>query len=96
MLSAFTKFYSSADNLVSLIYENFRATGFEQISWDLDNKKQITQKKLFGARSPEAKYTGMGHIPYPMKKDYFSNNLQPNWSEHFVRQFRNFFISVHT
>ena len=52
MLSAFTKFYSSyssADNLVGLIYKNLRAIGFKQISGHLDNTvRNITKKTSSG------------------------------------------------
>ena len=50
-----TEFYSSADNLVGLIYGNFRAIGFEQISrHSILTRRNITQKNFFGAPSPVA------------------------------------------
>ena len=41
---SFYQFYSSADNLVRLIYENSRVIGFEQISGHLGNKKHNSKK----------------------------------------------------
>jgi hypothetical protein len=50
-----TEFYSSADNLAGLIYENFWAIGFEQISGhSILTIWNITQNNFFSARSPVA------------------------------------------
>ncbi len=53
MLSAFTKLYSSADNLVGVIYENFEQLGSSKLA-DIWTIRNITQKNFFGARSPVA------------------------------------------
>ena len=46
------EFYSSANNRVGLIYENFRPIGFEKISGhSILTIWNITQKNFFGARS---------------------------------------------
>jgi hypothetical protein len=47
MLSAFTKLYSSADNLVGVIYENFEQLGSSKLA-DIWTIRNITQKNFFG------------------------------------------------
>ena len=65
-----TEFYSSADNLVGLIYENFRAIGFEQINGHLIlTIRNITQKNFFGCKL-QAKRENLDHADLwlPAKK----------------------------